>query len=64
MDSAAAGRDSSFVLQVSVREAKAHLSRLLREVERGERVVITRRGVPVAELVPLRRPAPAAYPPA
>ena len=37
--------------------AKARLSDLLRRVEAGERVVITRRGQPVAEL---RRPSPAA----
>lgn len=32
--------------------AKAHLSRLLDEVEAGGEVVITRRGKPVARLVP------------
>ncbi|MEX0784073.1 MAG: type II toxin-antitoxin system prevent-host-death family antitoxin [Dehalococcoidia bacterium] len=41
--------------QVSVHEAKTHLSRLLREVERGEEVVIARDGEPVAKLVPLAR---------
>ena len=35
--------------------AKAHLSDLLRRVEAGERVVITRRGLAVAEL---RAPVP------
>ena len=38
--------------QVSVREAKTHLSRLLRRVESGEEVVIARSGKPVAKLVP------------
>jgi prevent-host-death family protein len=33
-------------------EAKTHLSALLEEVERGEEVVITRHGKPVARLVP------------
>ena len=33
-------------------EAKAHLSRLLDEVERGETIVITRHGKPIARLVP------------
>ena len=37
---------------VSVAEAKAHLSELLEAVERGERVEITKRGKPVADLVP------------
>ena len=37
--------------QVSVHEAKTHLSRLLRQVVLGEDVVITRSGQPVARLV-------------
>lgn len=37
---------------VSVAEAKAHLSELLDAVERGEHVEITRRGKPVADMVP------------
>ena len=38
---------------VTAYEAKTYLPRLLREVERGERIVITRHGKPVAELVPV-----------
>ena len=37
---------------VGVHEAKTHLSDLLRRVESGETVTITRRGEPVAELRP------------
>ena len=37
-------------------EAKTHLSRLLDEAERGEVITITKRGRPVARLMP---PAPA-----
>jgi prevent-host-death family protein len=37
---------------VSVHEAKTHLSRLLRRVELGEEIVICRGGTPVARLVP------------
>ncbi|HRO58691.1 MAG TPA: type II toxin-antitoxin system prevent-host-death family antitoxin [Burkholderiaceae bacterium] len=37
--------------EVAVYEAKARLSELLSDVEAGEQVVITRRGVPVARLV-------------
>lgn len=33
--------------------AKTHLSELLDRVEAGEEIVITRRGAPVAKLVPL-----------
>jgi prevent-host-death family protein len=38
--------------RTGVREAKAHLSRLLRGVERGQEWIITDRGKPVARLVP------------
>jgi prevent-host-death family protein len=40
---------------VGVREARTHLSRLLRLVERGATITISRGGTPVARLVPLRR---------
>lgn len=40
---------------VSVHEAKTHLSRLLREIEAGREVEITRRNRVVARIVP---PAP------
>ncbi|MGO8719641.1 MAG: type II toxin-antitoxin system Phd/YefM family antitoxin [Acidobacteriaceae bacterium] len=33
-------------------EAKTHLPALLERVQRGERITITKRGVPVAMLVP------------
>jgi prevent-host-death family protein len=39
---------------VSAREANQKFSRLLAEAAAGEQVVITRRGVPVAKLVPAR----------
>ena len=42
-------------MQASVHEAKTNLSKLLAAVERGERVIITRHGVPAAELVPVKR---------
>ncbi len=40
---------------VSVSEARAKLSQLLRRVLQGERVIITRQGVPIASLVPLEK---------
>ncbi len=44
---------------VSVAEAKAHLSELLKAVEAGETISITRRGHAVASLSPVRHaPAP------
>lgn len=39
-------------LRVSLREANQHLSRYVKAVEEGEVVVITRRGEPVARIVP------------
>ena len=39
--------------KVSVQEAKARLSQLLRGVAAGEEITITNRGVPVARLVPV-----------
>jgi len=41
--------------RVNVREARESISRLLAEVERGEEVVISRHGKPVARLAPIER---------
>jgi prevent-host-death family protein len=38
-------------MQVTIHEAKTHLSRLIAAVERGEEVVIARRDKPVVRLV-------------
>ncbi|MBV9884846.1 MAG: type II toxin-antitoxin system prevent-host-death family antitoxin [Sphingomonadaceae bacterium] len=40
---------------VSIKEAKDHLPALVRAAEQGERVVITRNGKPVAEVIPHKR---------
>ena len=37
---------------IQAAEAKTHLSSLLDEVERGETIVITRHGKPIARIVP------------
>ncbi len=42
-------------MQASVHEAKTNLSKLMEAAERGERVVITRHGVPAVELVPAKK---------
>lgn len=42
-------------VNVNIHEAKTHLSRLLERVANGERVVISKAGQPIAELVPHRR---------
>jgi len=41
-------------VNVNIHEAKTHLSRLLEQVAAGERVVISKAGHPVADLVPHR----------
>ena len=40
---------------VNIHDAKTQLSRLIARVERGERIVIARAGMPVAELRPARK---------
>jgi prevent-host-death family protein len=40
-------------MEVNVHEAKTHLSSLLRRVEGGEEIVISRAGVAVAKLIPV-----------
>jgi prevent-host-death family protein len=46
------------VRTVTAAEAKAGLSELLRRVEAGEETVVTRNGVPVAKVVPIRPRTP------
>lgn len=41
-------------VSVNIHDAKTHLSRLLEQVAAGERVVISKAGRPVADLVPHR----------
>ena len=38
--------------EIQASEAKAHLSELLDDVERGETLIITRHGRPIARIVP------------
>jgi prevent-host-death family protein len=38
-------------MEINVHEAKTHLSRLLKRVEAGEEITISRAGVPVAKMV-------------
>jgi prevent-host-death family protein len=38
--------------EIPASEAKTHLPRLLGDVERGETIIITRHGRPIARLVP------------
>jgi antitoxin (DNA-binding transcriptional repressor) of toxin-antitoxin stability system len=45
-----------------ISEFKAHISRELASVRRGERIVILDRDVPVAQVIPFQEPAPALVP--
>jgi prevent-host-death family protein len=40
---------------VGAYEAKTHLSDLLKKVEAGEEITITKHGAPVAKLVPIKK---------
>jgi prevent-host-death family protein len=42
----------------SVSKVKAQFSRLLRRVEKGLEITITKRGVPIARLVPIQKSRP------
>jgi prevent-host-death family protein len=44
-------------MQVSVADAKNKLHELIKVVEDGEPVTICRRGVPVVDIVPTKKPA-------
>ena len=46
----------------SVREVQHGLAAILERVERGEEVTVTRRGKPVARIVPPRSPRPVRWP--
>ncbi len=46
------GAPKAVVREVPVKEAKAKLTELIRAAEAGERIVLTRHGKPVADLVP------------
>lgn len=48
----------SMYVEVASRELRNDTAGLLRRVEEGERIVITRRGKPVADLVPHQGNAP------
>lgn len=39
--------------QISLREANQHLSQYIDSVEQGNEIIITRRGVPIAKIMPI-----------
>jgi prevent-host-death family protein len=50
------GGDAFVQRSVSAREANQQFSRILRDVEAGAEVLVTRRGQPVARIVPAQPP--------
>jgi prevent-host-death family protein len=44
--------------QVGVFDGKTHFSALIEEAEHGETIVVTRKGKPVARIVPVEKPKP------
>ena len=49
-------RRASSLKIVTLTELRRHFGRIFREVEQGQRFVITRRGRPIADLVPAGQP--------
>jgi antitoxin (DNA-binding transcriptional repressor) of toxin-antitoxin stability system len=43
--------------RLNIHEAKTHLSRHLAQLEQGERIVLCKRNVPIAVIIPLPRSA-------
>ena len=50
---------SEAAAQFNIHEAKTNLSRIIDRVERGEKIVISRAGTPVAKVVPWSAPSTA-----
>jgi antitoxin (DNA-binding transcriptional repressor) of toxin-antitoxin stability system len=48
------------MIRLNIYEAKTHLSRYLKRLAKGERIILCRRNVPIAEISPL--PAPETKP--
>jgi prevent-host-death family protein len=46
---------SDALAQFNIHDAKTNLSRIIERVERGEEIIISRAGTPVAKLIPLPR---------
>ena len=49
-------------MQVTVHEAKTHLSRLLNKVQAGEEIIVARGNEPIAKLVPIKSSKPKRIP--
>ena len=53
------------MIRLNIHEAKTHLSRYLARLEEGERILLCKRNIPIAEIRPLarepRHPGPAGH---
>lgn len=43
------------MIKLNIHEAKTHLSRYLAKLKQGEKIILCKRNVPIAEIVPLPR---------
>jgi antitoxin (DNA-binding transcriptional repressor) of toxin-antitoxin stability system len=43
------------MIKLNIHEAKTHLSKYLPRLAQGEKILLCRRNVPIAEIVPIRR---------
>ncbi len=41
------------MIKLNIHEAKTHLSKYLARIEKGEKILLCKRNVPIAEIVPL-----------
>lgn len=41
------------MIKLNIHEAKTHLSKYLSRLEQGEKIILCRRNVPIAEIVPI-----------
>ncbi len=44
------------MIKLNIHQAKTHLSRYLRKLKPGDKIILCRRNVPIAEIVPLTEP--------
>ncbi|MBN2553457.1 MAG: type II toxin-antitoxin system Phd/YefM family antitoxin [Spirochaetales bacterium] len=43
------------MIRLNIHEAKTHLSKYLSRVEQGEKILLCKRNIPIAEIVPIHR---------
>ncbi len=43
------------MIKLNIHEAKTHLSKYLSKLEQGEKIILCKRNVPIAEIVPITK---------